>query len=195
MSESDTQEREIGMKKLLIALLTLTLALSLAACGGDTAETMDQPDAEENSTIEQEVPTEDQEEVNTPETAKNAADLGNYYVEITGASLSTDYEGNPAIIVSYSWTNNSEETTMPMTTVTCSVFQDGVGADPAIIMDESYDGDSTMTEVRPGTTINVQEAFVLSNTTSPVEVEISEWLTFEDNPPVAYHEFDLSTLS
>lgn len=181
------------MKKLLFTLLSLVLVFSLSACSGDAAGTADPSGTESN--LEQEGSTTEPEEANKPEGPQNAAELGDYYVEITGASLSTDYEGNPAVIISYNWTNNSEETTTPMATVTCSVFQDGVGTDPAFMMDENYDGDSSMTEVRPGTTISVQEAFSISNTTSPIEVEISEWLTLEDNPPMAYQEFDLSTLS
>lgn len=182
------------MKRLLALLLALTLALALNACGGDTAETPDQPAAEEETPDEQEAPAEETEP-EEPAAASNAADLGDYHVEITGVSLSTDYEGNPAVIVSYTWTNNSDDTTMPATTVSCSVFQDGVGGEPAILMNEDYDGDSSLTEVRPGTTVDVQEAFVLGNTTSPIEVEIGEWLTFDDDPPVAYQEFDLTALS
>lgn len=192
-------KERLEMKRLLATLLALMLALSLAACGGDTSDKANQSDADGSSAEQQADPagekTEEPAEAEEPETPANAADLGDYHVEITGVSLSTDYEGNPAVIVSYSWTNNSEDTTMPMTTVTCSVFQDGVGAEAAIMMDENYDGDSSMTEVRPGTTLDVQEAFVLSNTTSPIEVEISEWLTLDDDPPVAYQEFDLTALS
>ena len=83
-----------------------------------------------------------------------------------------------------------------MTAVYCSAFQDGIELDTALIMDDSiYDSGSFMREVRPGTTIDIQSAFVLSNTTSIVEVEVEEWITFEENPPVAHMEFDPSTLS
>lgn len=124
---------------------------------------------------------------------KNPATLGDYVVEIKSTSLTHDYDGNPAVIVTYSWTNNSEETTTPMNSVTAKVFQDGIGLEGIYIIEsEDYDSDTTMTEVRPGTTIDVQEAFTLRNITSPIEVEISEAYTWDTPSEVAYMEFDIA---
>ena len=44
-------------------------------------------------------------------------------------------------------------------------------------------------DVRPGTTIEVQEAFSLYNTTSPIEVEITEAFTWDDPKEIAYMMF------
>lgn len=186
------------MKKIFALALALCMALALCACSGEAEPS--QPPATNppasDTPIESETPAESEApaESTTPD-AQNAADLGDYHVEIKSAALAEDYEGNPALIVTYSWTNNSEDTTSPMVSVSCSAFQDGVGLDTAIITDGSYDGDSFMTEVRPGTTIDVQSAFVLNNTSSSVEVEIGEWLTLDSNPPIAYMVFDLTALA
>ncbi len=121
--------------------------------------------------------------------------IGNYDIEIKGAKLSKDYDGNPAIVITYAWTNNSDETTSAMTAVSETAFQDGVSLDTAIIGNDSeYDSGAAMKEVRPGTTIDVQKAFVLTSETSVVELEISEWLTFEDNPPMVTMNFDPGSL-
>lgn len=107
--------------------------------------------------------------------------LGDYDVEIKGAVTTTDYEGNPAIVVTYSWTNNSDETTSCMTSVIASAFQDGVELETAIIMDDSvFDASPYMKDVRPGTTIDIQQAFELTSS-SNVEIEISELFSFDDN--------------
>ena len=114
-------------------------------------------------------------------------------VEIKSTSMTQDYEGNPVVIVTYSWTNNSSEATTPMSSVTTKVFQDGIGLDGIYIVgSEDYDPDTTTTEVRPGTTIDVQEAFSLNNVTAPIEVEISEAYIWDIPSEVAYMEFDIA---
>lgn len=124
---------------------------------------------------------------------RNPATLGDYVVEIKSTSMTQDYEGNPVVIVTYSWTNNSSETTTPMSSVTTKVFQDGIGLDGIYIVgSEDYDPDTTTTEVRPGTTIDVQEAFSLNNVTAPIEVEISEAYIWDIPSEVAYMEFDIA---
>ena len=40
----------------------------------------------------------------------NPANLGVYAVEIKSATVTQDYHANPAVIMTYPWTNNSSET-------------------------------------------------------------------------------------
>jgi len=190
----ERRKKEKKMKKIALILVLSMLAMVSGCAVSDPGESVE---PQNSSAPTQTEPQETQEVQDTPEpeVSSNIATLGDYEVEIKFAVLTEDYEGNPAIAITYSWTNNSEDTTSAMVAVSCSAFQDGVGLETAIIMDDSvYDSDSFMTEVRPGTTIDVQAAFVLSNTTSVVEVEIGEWLTFDSDPPIAYMEFDPAAL-
>ena len=183
------------MKKSMMLLLVVAAILAtLVACSSGEEPQAPSPEGttppvETQPVQESEVPV----EAETPDQS-NAAALGDYYVEIKSADLSQDYEGNPAIIITYVWTNNSADTTSAMTSVSCSAFQNGVGLESAIIMSDDYVSDSFMTEVRPGTTIDVQAAFILQDTTNVVEVEVGEWLTLDDNPPIAYMEFNPAEL-
>lgn len=113
-----------------------------------------------------------------------SGNLGDNYVEIKGGQLATDYEGNPVCIITYSWTNNSDETTSAMYEISEKAFQDGVELDSAyFILDSSiYDSGSSMKDVRPGATADIQCAFVLANQTSDVEFELSELFNFSKNP-------------
>ena len=123
----------------------------------------------------------------------NPAVLGDYTVEIESATITQDYAGDPAVVITYSWTNNSSETTSPLFSVSTAVFQDGVGLESALITDDSvYDSSMHMADVRPGTTIEVQEAFSLYNTTSPIEVEITESFTLGNPLEIAYMTFTLT---
>lgn len=129
----------------------------------------------------------------TETTRANPAQLGDYAVEIKSATVTQDYEGNPAVIITYSWTNNSSETTSPMLSISTAVFQDGVGMDTAFIYDDpAYDSGMYSTDVRPGTTIDVQEAFELNNTTSPIEVEITEAFSWDTSEEIAYLELNIA---
>ena len=119
------------------------------------------------------------------ETMVGSGDLGAYHVEIKDAALASDYEENPAIVITYAWTNNSEETTSAMMAILEKAFQDGVELDSAIIFDSSlYNAEMSSKDVRPGTTIDVQCAFTLTSEASTVEFELSEAFSWTNNDKV-----------
>ena len=119
------------------------------------------------------------------ETMTGSGDLGDYHVEIKDAALVYDYEENPAIVITYAWTNNSAETTSAMMTILEKAFQDGVELDSTVIFDSSlYDSGASSKDVRPGTTIDVQCAFALTSETSTVEFELSEAFSWTNNDKV-----------
>lgn len=128
------------------------------------------------------------------ETMSGSGDLGAYHVEIKDATLVRDYEENLAMVITYAWTNNSEETTSAMMTILEKAFQDGVELDNAMIFDSSlYNAEMSSKDVRPGTTIDVQCAFTLTSETSPVELELSEAFSWTNNDKVTMN-FDPSEL-
>lgn len=169
------------MKKRFLALvLGIAAILSLAACGTtDDGATGNSPSSEQS----EQVPEPSSGENNGDDVpSAGSGDLGDYHVEIKGASLAKDYEGKAAIVITYAWTNNSDDTTNAMVSIGEKAFQDGVQLDPAIIIgDDSYDSGTSMKDVRPGTTIDVQSAFVLTSEASIVEFELTEWISFSDD--------------
>lgn len=184
------------MKRIYSIVLSFALLLSLSACGssggsstsgaksGSTPPAANPPSASAEDTAGQ--------DASTPELT-GAGALGDYYVEIKSAALTKDYEGKPVIAITYAWTNNSDKTTSAMVAMSGKAFQDGVSLETAIVMsDDVYDPGTSMTEVRPGTTIDVQSAFVLSSETSVVEFELSELISFSDD--VVRMDFDPTAL-
>lgn len=124
----------------------------------------------------------------------SSGDLGYYHVEVKDAALVTDYAGNPAIVITYSWTNNSSETINAMAAMLEKAFQSGVQLDEAIIGDESvYDAAAQLREIRPGTTVDVQCAYQLTSDTAPVEFELSEFVSLSRE--VVLMNFDPAELS
>lgn len=107
-----------------------------------------------------------------------SGDLGDYYVEIKSAVLTTDYSGNQAILITYSWTNNGKETTNALSAFIERAFQDGVQLDSATILSTNpqYSAGTALRDLRPGATTDVQRAYLLPQDSSPVEFEVFEFL-------------------
>lgn len=122
------------------------------------------------------------EDLTDPETdganvAEGSGDIGDYYVEVLGAALTTDYEGKDAITITFSWTNNSEDTTNVGSSLLYQAFQDGVQLDYTVV--ESEYSDNEYRDVRPGTTITIDVSYILSSD-STVEFELSDWLSYNN---------------
>lgn len=164
------------MRKLVAMCLTALLAFSLTGCGGGEASGNTEEDTKNTPEVEaQSVPEKEGE----GDSANNSGsgDLGDYHVEISGAALGQDYNGKAAVIFTYKWTNNSDKTTSAMVATIEKAFQDGVELDTAIIMGI---GDNNMRDVRPGGTLDIQKAYLLNNSSSAVEFEISEFLSWSN---------------
>lgn len=128
-----------------------------------------------------------------PSAAVQEGDLGSYHVEIKGAAAAADYEGKDAIVVTYSWTNNSGSTANAYETLRVKAFQNGAPLDSAVVIDsEKFDFSNYMRDIRPGRSADVQIAFHLNSRTTTVEIEISELGSSSEDTVVM--EFDPAKL-
>ncbi len=156
------------MKKLIAVLSMFLLMLCFYGCGGESAE--------DNGACDE-----------VAEESQSAGDLGTCYVSIGDFFLAKDYNGNDIIIINYEFTNNGEESTSFMAETITTAYQDGVEIEAnfetystEVENSGQYDSDSTWKNIQPGTTITVQEAFTLANTTSDIIVEVEPFLSFDD---------------
>ena len=80
------------------------------------------------------------------------------------------------------WTNNSDETASYAWTLNADAYQDGVGLEFGILLNSDYSdmSNARMTEIKPGVSLEVAEVFSLRDTSTPVEIEISELISFDD---------------
>ncbi len=115
----------------------------------------------------------------TPDDDEAESGSADYVVTIDSATQTTDYEGKPALVVNYTFTNNSEKDASFLVATSAKAFQDGVELDLAIVSDGSVDSGSTMNDVKPGATTTAQLAYSLTST-SEVTVEVSELFSFDD---------------
>lgn len=101
-----------------------------------------------------------------------------YAVSIDDCKVTTDYSGKPAIVVTYSFTNNADKATAFMTAISAKCFQNGVELDFGVV--EDADAQSGMNEIKPGATTTVQEAYLLDDE-SDVTVECTELISLSDD--------------
>ena len=101
-----------------------------------------------------------------------------YVVSIDDCTLGTDYQGQDAAIVTFTFTNDSDSDTSFMVATNAQAFQNGVQLDTAISMD--VDTSASMKEVKPGATVSVQKVYALTDM-SPLTVEVEELINFGDD--------------
>ena len=120
----------------------------------------------------------------------DAGNIGDFYVEINPEfTITQNRYGETVIVLSFNWRNDSSETTHASVEFDTTAFQDGIE------LDRSYDSslldnDNDSKDIRPGAQITVDKAFVLGNISSPVEFEVSEWLSWGDTA-IIYKNFNI----
>ena len=134
--------------KLLCLLLAAAMLLSLTACGkGKAAD---------------------------PDLIK----LGDYELRYKGACIMEDSEGNDAIVLTLDFTNNGKENASYLWSVNETVMQNGTELEVATVVAdyESYETviNSQFTDIAPGTTLEVQTAYVLRDPTAAVEATFEQ---------------------
>lgn len=161
------------MKSVSIASALVAACLVLAGCSAGTGTAPATPAAPADSAAPAATAAPAPATSEAPATTDS-----DFAVTIDGSSAAKDYEGKPAIVVDYTFTNNSDKATSFMVAVTAKAFQQGVELEMAVSTD--VDNASGMKEIKPGATIKVQEAYVLADE-SEVTVEVKELFSLSDD--------------
>lgn len=174
------------MKKVLVIITSILL---LAGCGSKASSSQVQSESAvaESTSIavsSAAVASSSVSETTVPAAAPQTTD-GAFAVTVLEHEIMEDYEGKPVLAVKYSFTNNSEKTTSFLLAISTQAFQNGVQLSTGILVNDKFDPAGAMKDIKPGTTIEVQAAYVLDDNTSPVELEVSELFTFTDELIVA----------
>lgn len=121
--------------------------------------------------------------------ASSQASSSEYAVTIEDATVQEDYKGNPALVVTYSWQNNSNDTCSFASALMGTCFQNGVQLDTAIVTGD-INSEGYLAQVKPGSGTTVQIAYSLKDN-SPVEVEVKKLISFDDTA-LASKTFEIS---
>lgn len=171
------------MKKLLCLCLAALMLFTLASCGEGAAPVQKgtTPAISRDAAPAEPAPA----EPTAPAENTGEGDLAEYHVRVTGYQLIKDYEGKDAIVLDYEFTNNGEEATSALYALYFKLFQNGIQLEHAFVVDDNYDSENDSKDIKTGVTLACQCAYVLENTISPVEVEITKAFSFS-NASVSY---------
>lgn len=177
------------VRNILIAVAVVLVIFVLFGGNSDSSEktpatTRSSSSASQKSDVDDKTASKEPEKEDKPSKKSDdvmigSGTLGDSYIEIKGAELGTNYSDEPIIIITYTWTNNSDETTSAMVMTSEKAFQDGIEMDSSISA-RDVDFSNNMKDVRPGSSIDIKKAYVLASETSTVEFEITEWISFSD---------------
>lgn len=182
------------MKKLFAVLLAFSMLFILCACGTEevstaantgTAEAQQEPDSDQAAAESSAAPAETEQAAEPATTASTVilsdipgapeGDLGSCHIKLMGCDYCGDDNGNTAIIITFKLTNNGTASIVPVETLTCQAFQDGMSISMATISNSPlYDGGAAMNaEVAPGATAELQCAFTQASD-APIEFDVTE---------------------
>ena len=170
---------KIIVKLMAVALMVAMLSVSFVGCIEEIESTVTSSDnASSNSAVDK------------SGTSDNK--LGDYSVEIKSARLAENYQGEPIVIITYGFTNNEDEDGAAFSyALVDKVFQNGIECEHEYFVDDSanYKSDNQTKDIRVGATLDVEVAYSLNDTTTPIEVEVSELISF--NKKIIKKTFDL----
>lgn len=167
------------MKKFLIALLIVFVVLIAASAIG------------RESTNTKSVSKDNSENISDQVSAKSAprienGTVGDYVVKVKEAKVVKNGDDN-ILIVTYSYTNNSDEAKAFLHAVDDHLFQNGIELGTVYSswgIKDNYNFENKSKQIKPGVTLDVQCAYKLNDTTSNVDVEISK--TFSSDNKIVY---------
>ncbi len=159
------------MKKLLTIILALCIlgTFVIFALGSGSSDDNDQ---ETQSSVD-----------STEKPEENSNTLGDYAVDIVSYRLAKDYEGKDVVIVKYHFTNVKNDNAQAFyIALDDTVYQNGVSLNNAYFLsdDADYNSDNQTKEIKKGASIDVEVAYELNDTTTDIEVEVKELISFNE---------------
>lgn len=159
--------------RIVLAVLLVAVFFLMAAGSSSDDETVDQGKGSVNVTEQQ----------SGEENTDVEGMLGDYQVVIDSCRLAENYNDEPVVIVKYIFTNvKDNDAAAFIWTIDDTVYQNGVGLNEAYILDdgENYSADNQSKEIKKGASLEVEVAYVLNDTTTDIEVEVKELISFNE---------------
>ena len=174
----DAEKKKKKKKKwIIIAVVAVVIILiAVIASGGSDDSSSEDSNA---SAVTSAVSAESEEKANDT--------VGDFKFVVKGAKLCKDLTGKDAVLITYEFTNNSDSAVSFDVALDARAYQDGVGLETAIL-DE--DTDYLDVDIKPGVTKEVKKAYNLRDTSTEIEIEVSELISFSDDKIVTTVEID-----
>ena len=103
-----------------------------------------------------------------------------FTIKYTKHVITKDFAGNPCIMIYYNYTNNESTSSSAMVDVSLKAYQHGEACEAAIPENNDDAIDHFTAEIQPGQTVNVCQAFTLTDE-SDVTVQAQEAFSFDED--------------
>lgn len=166
----DAEKKKKKKKKWIIIAVVVVVIVIIGAAGAGGSG--DNSDESSNTTAGTSAVSAEKEE-------KAKDTLGDYKCIVKGAKLCKDWTGKDSVLVTYEFTNNSDSAISFDVALDARAYQDGIGLETAILEDDT---DLFLdVDIKPGVTKEVKKAYVLRDTSTEVEIEVSELISLSDD--------------
>lgn len=119
-------------------------------------------------------------------TMETEGEINNYYVKIGEATITNDGLGKNILLLNISFTNNNDEAKAFMYNLDCKMYQNGVELKMPISTYgiENYNWEDKTKEIQSGVNFEFKLAFEIEDLSSPVNVEITPYVSSKNSPKI-----------
>ena len=167
MKEQKKKKRKKRLIILAVIVVVLIVIVALASSGGDSSD-----DSNNNGTNAS-------SQVDAEKDKNTDGKIGDYVCTVKKAEICKNWEGKDSVKITYEFTNNASDAQSFDIALTDNVYQDGVGLEDTFISSDDDDWGIDV-KIKPGVTKEVAKVYVLRDTTTDLEVEIGELISFDD---------------
>lgn len=111
---------------------------------------------------------------------KQEGQLGDYVCTVKSATICNDWSGKKAVLITYEFTNNSKEAKSFDIALSDEAYQNGIGLETSFI-DGNADEIGLDVKIKPGTSKDVSKVYILRDETTPIDIEITEFISLSDD--------------
>ena len=161
------QKKKKKKKKLIILGVILAVIIIIVAAAGGSSGSGDSNSQGNNGSV-------------AAEQEETKGKIGNYACTVKSATVCKNWEGKDSVKITYEFTNNAKEAESFDFALSDELYQNGVGLESSFISADDDDWGLDV-KIKPGTTKDVSKVYVLRDTNTPIDVEISEFISFSDD--------------
>lgn len=182
------------MKKFTTVLLSVFILLCCAACGtagsSGSSSAADSP-SEPAVSSSADSASKTESDGNKGE-QQGKGKIKDYEVEIVSCTTTKDYSENDTALITYTFTNNSDEAASFMFAISAKAFQNGVELSDTLVDDESVDSGALLKEIQPGASLTFTRPYKIDSMDAEINVECTEQMNFSNNEEKVVKTFSLA---
>ena len=164
----NAQKKKKKKKRLIILIGIIVAVIIIIAVSSGSSESNDSNTPSNNGSVA----AEQQEETKGV--------IGKYVCTVKSAKVCKNWEGKDSVKITYEFTNNGNDAESFDFALSDELYQDSVGLESSFISSDDDDWGIDV-KIKPGTTKEVSKVYILRDKKTPIDVEISELISFSDD--------------